>query len=106
MKIEMYEGTITVGDDGTITIEDESYLFPKECREIAKEKTLPTEEEIKYIYDEYGVNVDRHCKSMTMARITHQKLAWKAINYQTYKKEYLTTLQMVQMKEVWYNMNG
>jgi len=93
-------------DDVTITAEDESYLYPKECREIAKNKTLPTEGEIKYIYEEYGVDIDRHCKSMTIARIAHQKLAWKAINYQTYNKEYLTMLQMVEMKEVWYNVNG
>ena len=99
------DDTITITSEDEEIYHDESYLFPKECREISKNKTLPTEKEIRYIHEEYGIDINKRCRSLAIACISHQKLAWKAINYQYHTKEYLSESDVIHYKETWYNVN-
>ena len=88
---------------------DEFLLYPKECREITKNRTLPTDVEIDGILVLYGIDITKKCSMNMIATIADQRLAWKAINMQIYmchlKAGMGTYNNSVAYREHWWEIN-
>lgn len=89
---------------------NECYLYPKACRKIAKEQVMPSDAEVRFIKYEYGIDIDQPVRPLQFATIRDQKMAWKALNYLAYFRNYLkegmgTYNNVVHYKETWYLVN-
>lgn len=98
---------LTLSDDDET--DDEVVIYPKECREISKNRILPTDVETEYILNRYGIDIEKKCTAMQIATISDQRLAWKAINIQMYlchlKGGMGTYNNSVAYRQTWYEIN-
>lgn len=108
--VQYQEPSIDLTCDEDDDTEDETIIYPKECRYISKNRILPTDTETKYIYERYGVDIEKKCSALKIASIRDQRLAWKAINIQIYlchlKGGMGTYNNSVSYRETWYKVNA